>query len=314
MFQHSSIPIVNVATQESGFNFPCVRTDNRAIGRMGAEELISRGFQHLGFYAVELRAAVVRERMEGFRMAVEKAGRTFHLVDYTGQWSRRNAALNRLSWLGKQLEGLPKPIAMMAQYDLEATDLVVVGLERGLKIPEQLAVIGADNDLIYCELGHIPLSSVDTNLDFLGYKAAELLDSLMAGKAAPREPILVSPSGVVVRRSSDIFATEDPALRKALAFIGERLGGPLSVNDVVTVSGASRRVLYRRFHDQIGHTIEQEIARQRFNKAKKMLRETECKLQEIAENCGFEDADQFSKTFKYHVGVAPKVFRDNHRL
>jgi len=312
--EHASVPIVNVSDQLPELPYPRVVPDNIAIGRLGAEELISRGFERLGFYVIDSAAPVVQQRLEGFRRAVENAGRAFFVVDYTDLAKRAGAVQRRFAWLAEQLEKLPKPIAMMAQYDAEAAELVAAALDRGIQIPSQMAVVGADNDPIYCELGPVPLSSVDTNRDVLGYKAAELLDQMMKGKPAPCEPLRIPPSGIMVRQSSDIFAVEDQSLRLALNFIKNNLGTALSVDEVVVAACSSRRSLYARFHDKLGHSIEQEIARQRFNRAKQLLRDSTCKIHEISEACGFSDAIQFSKAFKYHAGASPRAFREAHRL
>lgn len=312
--RNAAVPIVNMSDQIPELPYPRVVPDNLAIGRLGAEELISRGFEHLGFYAIDAAAPVVQQRLEGFRMAVEKAGRTFHMLDCSELEKRPGVGRKRMSWLGEQLEQLPKPVAIMAQYDAEAAHLVAAALDRGIEIPAQLAIVGADNDPIYCELGPVPLSSVDTRRDILGYEAAGLLDRMMAGAPPPSAPLRIAPTGVMVRRSSDIFAVADLSVRRALGYIGDNLMSQFSVDDVVEASGISRRSLYSHFHGQLGHSIEQEILRQRFNKAKQMLRESDSKLQVIAEQCGFADAVQFSKAFKYHTGVAPRVFRQAHRL
>jgi LacI family transcriptional regulator len=305
----TKLPVVDLSDQMPELPFPRVLPDNEAIGCAAATELIGRGFEHLGFYCVNHCAPVERERMAGFRRAVEKAGMTFHLFDYTAQLGRPDALRNQLPRLAQWLRELPKPVGVMAQYDGHATLVVRAAVDAGLNIPEQVAVIGADNDPIYCELGAVPLSSVVTHRDLLGYRGAELLDRLMKGAKPPRQPIRISPSGVMVRRSSDAFAVGDPNVLRALNFIAAHLHEPITVHDIVRASGVSRRGLYLRFEQHVHASVHRELMRQRLARSKQLLRDPGRKMVEIAEACGFEDASAFSKAFRSHEGSSPSAYR-----
>jgi LacI family transcriptional regulator len=293
-------------------SFPRVLPDNQAIGRLGAEHFIGRGFEHFAFYTQDNQAPVVRERMAGFRNAVVKAGRNFHLVDYTDNMARGDAQQRLLKWLGRQFTKLPKPIGAMAQYDGDANDIVRACQLAGLSVPDNVAVVGADNDAIYAELGPVPLSSVVTNREMIGFKGAELLDRLMRGEKRPKDPIRIQPDGVIVRQSSDIVAVTDVHVAKAVDFIIRSHQRQITVDDVVSASGASRRNLYIKFASHVGHSIQQEIVRQRLEQAKLRLRDRNAKLQTIADECGFGDASQLSKIFKHHLGISVSQFRQEH--
>lgn len=308
------VPVVDLSDQLPNLPFPRVLPDNEAIGRLGAEHLISRGFQHFAFYTQDITAPVVKERMTGFRDAVLKAGREFHLVDYTGNIAKEGARQRLLPWLGRQFSRLPKPIAAMAQYDGDANDIVRACQLVGLKIPDDVAIVGADNDPIYAELGPVPLSSVVTNRERIGYQGAELLGHLMRGGQPPKSPIRIRPDGVMVRKSSDIIAVPDVQLVKALDFIARNYGRAITVDDVVAASGTSRRNLYGKFAAHVGHSIQREIIRQRLERARHLLREGREKLQTVAGQCGFADAGQLSKIFKHHLGISVSQFRQEHRL
>jgi LacI family transcriptional regulator len=307
------LPVVDLSGQLPQLQLPRVLPDNEGIGRIAAEELLSRGFRHFAFFTMDREAPVVVERMTGFRVAAEKAGAAFHLIDFTPEVVRTKDTAGLVPWLAKRLKKLPKPLAAMAQYDAEANYIVRACLQGGMQVPDEVAVVGVDNDPIYSELGPIPLTSVVSNRELAGYRGAELLDSLMRGGRAPKEPIRIPPGGIVVRRSSDIFATEDPALSKALAYIQAHAAAPIQVDDIVTASGASRRALYLKFAKHIGRSIHSEIVRQRLNLAKQMLSSSDVKLEEIAADCGFDGAASLSKVFKSYEGMPPSAYREKHQ-
>jgi len=306
-------PVVDLSDQLPELKLPRVLPDNRAIGRLGAEEFLGRGFQQLAFYQVDGRAPVVRERMEGFRSTAEAAGQTFTLNDYTPDWKQPDAHRRLRPWLREQLKRLPKPVGVMAQYDAEAIYVIQAALDAGLDVPGQVAVVGADNDPIHSELGLVPLTSVVTNRELLGYKGAELLDHLMKGGRAPEMPLRIAPGGIIVRRSSDVFAAEDPALAQALGYIVAHIDHKFDISEVVTASGVSRRTLYQKFEAYLGRPIHQEIMRQRIALAKRLLRSTNEKTQTIAERCGIETALRLNKLFHMFEKMSPSDFRQKFR-
>lgn len=310
----AGLPVVNLSDQVPELPYPRVLPDNDAIGRVAAQEFLSRGFEHLAFLVLSRDAPVVQERMGGFRALAEQEGKRFYAIDFTPHWQDAQAYNNLLPWLGRQLKKLPKPLAVMAQYDAEANYVVRACLDAGIEVPDQVAVIGVDNDLIYSELGPVPLTSVVSNREALGYEGAALLDRLMRGGRAPDQPKRIAPSGIVLRRSSDVFTVEDEHLRRALNFIARHVTVPFSVEDVVAVSGASRRSLYNKFNGYLGHSIQREIMRQRLNMAKQMLCNTREKVQSVAEACGFEDGMKLTKAFRSHENITPSQLRVQQRL
>ena len=305
--------MVNLSDQLPELPYPRVLPDNDAIGRVAAQEFLSRGFEHFAFLVLGSDAPVVQERMGGFRSLAEQEGKRFYAIDFTPHWQDAQAYNNLLPWLGRQLKKLPKPLAVMAQYDAEANYVVRACLDAGIEVPDQVAVIGVDNDLIYSELGPVPLTSVVSNREALGYEGAALLDHLMQGGRASEHPKRIAPSGLVLRRSSDVFTVEDEHLRRALNFIARHLSEPFTVDDVVGVSGASRRSLYNKFNGYLGHSIQREIMRQRLNMAKQLLRNTREKVQSVAEDCGFEDGMKLTKAFRSYEGVTPSQIRVQQR-
>jgi LacI family transcriptional regulator len=291
------VPVVGLCDHFPEIQIPRVVPDNEAIGRTGANEFISRGFEHYAFLVMDREAPVVKERLKGFRDTVTALGKDFTAIDYTDRRNRKGANEELLGWIGKQIKALPKPLAVMAQYDGDANLVVRACLEVGFSVPLDVAVIGADNDPLYCEVGPVPLTSVITNREKLGYEGAAMLDRLMKGEKV-KSPVRIPPVGIALRRSSDIFSTEDIELARALNFIARNLRNPIQVEDVVRESGSSRRALYNKFSTHVGHSIHQEILRQRLNLAKRMLQETDQKIDVIAYECGFCDGNLFRKIFR----------------
>lgn len=302
------VPVVALSDQVPEIDVPRVLPDNAAIGRTAAVEYLSRGFEHFAFLVLDHTAPVVRERMEGFRHAVGAAGKTFAAIDYTDCWETRDAHDRLLKWLAAEIRKLPKPLAMLAQYDAEANYIVRACLDAGIRIPMDVAVMGVDNDPIYSELGPVPLSSVVSNREHLGYEGASMLDQLMKGMRV-RSPVRIPPSGIVLRQSSDVFAARDPAIAKALNYIAQHLAEPFTIEELARDAGVSRRSLYSKMSGYLGRSLHREIVRQRLAKARQMLQTTDEKLATIAEACGLKDGMGLSKAFRLYEDTTPSQLR-----
>jgi len=316
LLNKAKVPVVNLASYNSSIINCRVLPDNKMIGAVAAEHLLTRGFHQFAFYRVSSFPTVM-ERMNGFRSAILAAGKQFYEMDFTTQMPAKllnsDQYLSILSALASKLKKLPKPIGVMAQYDAEANDVVRACLSVNLRIPEDVAVIGVDNDPLYSTLGPIPLSSVNSNRRLAGYRSAEVLDKILDGKKWVEKLILIQPEGVVVRESTDLVAVSDPYVSKALRYILNDFKGDISVEDVVRKSGISRRGLYSRFEKHIGHSIYEEIMNRRLDYAKKLLRETDEKLHSISLSSGFGDSERLSKAFKRHYDISPIGYRLQQR-
>jgi LacI family transcriptional regulator len=219
------------------------------------------------------------------------------------QWKRKQA------WLAAQMKKAPKPLAIFAANDQHALDVLQACETAGMVVPDQVAIVGAENYLMAADAMHMPISSVDTNLEMLGYRGAELLDQLMQGKPAPSEPIRVPAASLIVRKSSDLLAVEHPGVARSLRFIWEHCQEPISVKDLVGVAAMSRRGLHKAFLEHLGRTPGQELHRVRIERAKKLLAESQFKLEVLARMCGYQSANSFCVAFKQTTGVSPKQFR-----
>lgn len=306
------VPVVALYGDLPELKVPRVVLDDVRIGGLAAEHLLERGFSQFGFLKFSNTLAV-QNRERGFRQAVEQSRRDYWLIDWHAA-SAANRGLNWFDWLRRQLAKLPLPIGIMVQSDHRATHLISACEAVGLAIPDQVAIIGVDNDEQACELAVVPISSVDCNREMMAYEGARLLDRLMRKEHPPRDATVIAPKGVVVRRSSDIFAVADPAVARALAFIRDHYREPIGVDDVVRAGRTSRCGLYRAFSRELKRSIGDEIDRQRVEEAKRLLADPSQKLGRIARICGFSGAEQFTRVFQRAVGICPSRFRDKQRV
>jgi LacI family transcriptional regulator len=305
------VPVVALYADVPQMRIPRVVLDDAEIGRLAAEHLLERGFAHLAFFKFSDTCAV-EGRERGFRQAVERAGRDYWLIDwYAASQAKRGA--NWFDWLKRQLASLPLPIGIMVQSDHRATHLISACEAAGLGVPDQVAIVGVDNDEQACELAAVPISSVDCNRERMAYEGARLLDRLMHNSPAPSEPITIAPNRVVVRRSSDIFAVGDPTVARALAFIREHYREPIGIDDVVKASRASRCGLYRAFARELKRSIGEEIDRQRVEQAKYLLASSTQKLYRVAHGCGFSGAEHLTRVFQRVTGMSPSHYRNEQR-
>ncbi len=215
-------------------------------------------------------------------------------------------------WLVAAIRQLPKPVGIFAGTDGSAVHVLRACDAAGVLVPEEAAVLGCDNVPIMCNFAPVPLSSVDTNLDQQGYRAAQLLDRLMDGQPAPLEPILIPPQGVVVRQSTNIMAVPHVQVARALRFIWEHYQEPIQAQDIATAAAMSLGGLEHAFRQHLRRTLVAELTRCRIERAKELLATTHLKAYEVAERCGFNDVAYFSNVMHQHTGLRPSCFRRHH--
>lgn len=301
------VPIVALTTDVKSLAAARVVLDNFQIGRIAAEHLLERGFKHLAFYKCT-RYQDACQRQAGFAAAVGAVGLDYTVLDWYAA-AQQNPRANPVLWLQRKLLKLPKPLGVVAQSDHRAYFLLCVCEKAGIRVPEELAVVGIDNDEYTCEFAPVPITSVDSNREKLAYEAAALLDTLIDGLPAPAEPIRIPPAGLVVRRSSDILAIEHPEVARAIGFIWKHFHLPIGVNDVVAATATSRCSLYRAFEQSIGRTLREEIERKRLELARRLLLNSTDKVSAIARQCGYASGEQFCRAFARCLGVTPSDYR-----
>lgn len=306
--KRTGLPVVDVSAARHLKNIPWVETDDEAIARLAVQHLSERGFQNFAFYGDSAFNWAIWRKQNFQRLVAETGGECFvhdsisrHDEQYS--WDREKDAV--AEWLA----GLPRPIGIMACYDIQAQKLLDVCREQNIAVPEEVAVLGVDNDLLICDLASPRLSSVICNTKRTGFEAASLLDRMMSGEKVGSKSILVQPLGVETRQSTDILAIDDADVAAALRFIRENAAAGINVSDVLRAVPLSRRVLESRFRTALGRTPHEEITRLKIGKVKELLTGTDLSLSEIASRTGFRHDEYLSVAFKKAVGMPPRDFR-----
>jgi LacI family transcriptional regulator len=288
---------------------PVVCLDGAAAGAQAAAHLIERRLEHFAFYSKLGRVGV--QRGAGFREAL--AARGFTPCD---ELTVHRSSLDRSHQrdLIRWLERLPKPVGILAADDMDAHHLADACLEANLAVPEQVAIIGINNDDLLCEGAWPPLSSVEGDFTRIGYIAAQLVERLLGGEQLDAADRLhrLPPLGVVQRQSTNVLAVKDENLARAIQYIREHACDPCNVNDVLRAVPVGRRWLEKLFLSQLGRTPHDEIARVRVETAKRFLRETGLKLPDISYRCGFSELKRFYITFRNVAGTTPGAYRRSH--
>jgi LacI family transcriptional regulator len=312
IIEDAQVPIVDLGQSYPELMLPRVFPDHRAAGVLAANHLIDLGLRHLLFYAHIIDHPAPGLRRDGFRDAA--LGRGMNVDELW--WDSTKPVPGggtRVAWLATHLRSLSRPLGVLAGNDLVAPDVLDAATRAGLRVPEDVAVIGVDNDPIVVELGPVPLTSVDTARERVGYEAAALLDRIIDGEAPPKHPILIEPAGVIARRSTEMLAVSDPDLIKAIRFIQNNFRSPITVSDVVASTFLSRRSLQDRFQEVLGRGMSDEIARQRLESCKHLLIHTTHKISAIANMTGFGDVNRMGKAFKREFGVTPLEYRQSYQ-
>lgn len=290
---------------------PVIKTNSQAIAKMASEHFIEKGFKNFAFCGFDI-FEWSNERKLFFTKYNNEAGFTTHLYDS----SKKNISQD---WEVEQrhviewLKSIPKPVALMACNDDRGQHILEVCKLIGLKVPDDVSVIGVDNDPMICEIGDPPLTSIALDVESAGFNSAKLLNDLISGTKMNGQQIIVSPTHVVQRQSSDIFAVNDLEITKALKFIRENARSKIYVKDVVNSTCLSRRILEKRFRDILHRSIYDEIRRRRVDLITKFLIETDLPISEITSLFTFTDMEHISRYFKKEKGMGLREFRKLHQ-
>lgn len=307
------IPAVDVLGVFRHPKIPLVHVDDHAIGRSVADHLLTRGFRQFGVFGIE-KENWAQSRRDAFRNTVIASGHDCRIYEIP------RLRLQQMPWeqqehdLVRWLSEIPKPAGIMVSTDDCGLMLVEACRRSGIRVPDEVAVVGVSNDVIACELTSPPLSSVNCNLPQVGFEAAALLDRLMAGKRPPSAPLLIKPLGVVTRLSSDVVAVDDPHVRTAVRFIREHACEDIDVNQIIKHVPMSRSVLQRRFRMLLNRSVHDEIIRCRLQKAIGLLSESDLAIAQIAEYTGFKYQQYMNEVFKKYLGESPAMLRLRTKL
>ena len=307
----AKLPTVDFSCRRTELSFPRVMIDNAASGSLVADHFLVRGFRNFMYYSAQNNWAFERNG-EAFIENLKRAGHDCTWIRWhqsplysTGhaQWR------DKRRWLAAELKKAPKPLAILAATDDHALEVVEVCEDIRIPIPEQVSVVGMDNSLPAVEAMRTPISSVDQNFSTLGYRGAELLDRLMCGKQPPSKSILIPPAGLIARKSSDLLAVNHAGLERGLRYLWANFHKPVGVDDIARAAAMSRSGLHQAFVEQIGRPPGTELHRVRIENAKRLLSQSQMKLEEIAEASGYQSANSFWVAFRQSTGMSPKQYQ-----
>jgi LacI family transcriptional regulator len=308
------LPTVDLYGWLPNGDWPCVRTDNQRVARLAADHLLERGFRNIaycGFKGVNYS----EERLPLFQQCISDAGLHCHVYQYTrfppsaDLAAREQQGVLYRNDLACWLAGLPKPIGILACNDICGQQVLSACRELGLFVPDQVAVLGVDNDDVLCNLSDPPLSSVELNCPRIGFEAAAKLSRMLRGRVAPRRTVLVEPRGIVARRSTDVLAIEDAEIAEAVRLIRARACTGLTVADLLESCSLSASSLERRFTRLLGRSPKAEIIRIRLQHVVELLAEPDLSLAAIAAQSGFKYPEYLSAVFKKNFGMSPGQYR-----
>lgn len=325
------IPLVNVHRSSPVYErVPGVFPDLEQMGRLRAEHLLSRGLRHFGCFVVRGRHA--EELMaRGFISAIEDAGYAVNRAELIADWGATiEGHLQGLAIMRQWIDGWTLPIGVAFGTDVFARMIAQMVAERGLQVPDEVAIVGGLNEERICEQPRPSLTSIEAGYDRVGYEAAKMLDQMMqdaeerrkqkAGKkpsrATPARPmhLLLPPVGVVVRESTDFIAVDDKLVANAMAYIAEKCHFHLEAEDVAEAVGVSPRTLHSRFKTVMNSSVARELRRVRIEKVKRELTSSSRPIEEIAQSAGFASRTHMHDVFKRDVGVTPGAYRKKRKI
>ncbi len=294
---------------EPDSGIPYFYTGNDEIARLAAEHLLDQGFTrfaYCGFPRTRVNGWS-EERARAFERRIGEAG--FSCSTYTGRHRSARKWAELQCELSAWLESLEKPLALMACNDARARHVLEACRTIGARVPEDVAVVGVDNDALMCELTRPPLSSVEQGTLRMGYQSAALLDRIIDGEKVPSIRNVIEPEGLVVRRSSDILAIEDADVADAVRFIREHACEGIQVPDVVKLVQVSRSLLETRFKAVMDRTIHAEIQRMQIQRAKQLIAATDLSFRRVAAQAGFQSVQYLTTVLRQHTGQTPAQYR-----
>ena len=306
-YRRKKIPVVDLMLARPDINLPRVTGDNEAIGKLAAEHFGDRAFTNLAWYSSKW-SPIEEVRFEAFAKNARRASPDKWVWSDAGK-PVAGLGDGRIRWLEAKLKKAGKPLGVFCQSDYDAMCVLNACQSAGLSVPDDVSILGVDDNEMICANQAVPLSSVRDDHAGVGFEAAALLQRLMNGEKAPSKPQLVKPLGVTTRKSTDIIAAKDPILRNALAFIGENFARPMSASKIAKAVGTTRIRLDKAFAAELGRSPGAEVMRRRLSRARYLLTDTDTKVIAIASQTGFCNAPYLIRSFKKVFGFSPSVWR-----
>lgn len=303
-------PTVDFSLRRPGLPFGHVIMDHGAASKLAADHFVERGFQHFIYYS-DSENWTFEERGRGFVKALLEQGRNCKWIKphESSKKAKDRTWLQQRAWLAMQLRNSPKPLAIFTANGTLAVEVQEACKASGLNVPEDVAIIGIEDDLLLPQSAQQAITAVDPNLAEIGYRGAALLDQLMKGGPIPKEPIRIPPARLITRRSTDFTAVQHPGLLKALEFITQNCGADIDVDAIARAAGMSRRGLHQAFVDHLKRTPGEHLREVRLGIVTQMLSETDEKIETIARVSGYSSMNTFFVAFKQHRGISPAEYR-----
>ena len=308
---HAEKPTVDFSFRRPQLKFSRVLEDSTETARLVADHFLSRGFNNFLFYSDVLNW-IYEERGSAFVNFLKQAGRTTQQLFWHKSpafRTDRQAWKRKRQWLEAEIKRRPKPLGVFTASDGLALEVLETCEGAGMAVPDDVAIVGAGNNLLAVDAMHTPISSVDVNMEAIGYCGAELLGDLMRRKRVPQQFIRVPPFRLIVRKSSDLVAVNHPGLARSLRFMWEHCQEPIGVGDLAQSASMSVRSFHEAFVKSLGRSPGSELHRIRIERAKKLLLDTDEKLDVVAEMCGYQSANSFWVAFKQATGMSPKQYQ-----
>ncbi|TWU33383.1 AraC family transcriptional regulator [Novipirellula artificiosorum] len=306
----SGVAVVELTDRGEDFGFPLIRSNDKMVGRMAADHLLSRGFRNFAFCGFDNEGWSSR-REEAFIETVKAKPKVKDCAVYRSTWYGDDSR----SWEDEQtalvqwLKKLPKPVGVFCCNDGRGQHVLDACARADFSIPEEVAVIGVDNDPLLGQLSDPPLSSVRVDPEEIGFRAATLLTQLMSGGKAESMVNTVPPLGVETRQSTDVMAIDDPSIAAALSYIREHACSDITVQDVMKHCGLSRSTLERQLRKLLGRSPQQEIRHVQIKRARNLLTETDLPMDQIASLCGFDHPEYMHVVFRRETDMTPGQYR-----
>lgn len=304
-------PTVDFSCRRPQLKFPRVLVDHATCARLVAEHFLTRGLKDFAFYSDRDNWAY-EENGSAFVRALSEAGHACNWLRWhrspahdTGQFQWKQ----KRDWLATEMKRAPKPLGVFAATDDHALEVLETCERIGISVPEQVSLIGMNNSLLAVDAMRTPISSVNPNLELVGYRGAEILDQMMRGKKVTAEPVRIPPLGLITRKSSDLVAINHPGVARSLRFMWQHCHEPIGVDALAREASMSVRSFHQAFAAHVGRPPGQELHRIRIERAKKLLLDSNGKMEEIARLCGYQCGNSFWVAFRQATGISPKKYQ-----
>ena len=305
------IPFVDLTFRRPDISAPRVMLDYESVGSIATGHFAEIGLRHAAWFSTvwsNVHSLIFKGFSKTWTEQVGGKPQRIVLADSVPK-SRLDNTERFIAAIGPKLQALPKPVGIFALNDDEAARILELCIELGLHVPEEVAVLGIGNDTFLCENQTVPISSIIDSPEARGYEGSALLDRMIDGESPPRTPTIIPCRDIVVRRSTDTVAAENPILRQALSIIRDDFVNPPSAVQLAERLGISRATLDRLFSGELGRSFRSEILRRRLLKASSLLRESELPVKVIAAECGFCNSGHFVNVFRNTYGKPPEAWR-----